>query len=81
MATPSRGGDVKAALGFALLCALLVCPSATAVAPAPEFEYVVVVVFENKESASVSAVLPAARVDARVASTKRGKDAGSARAG
>jgi len=36
-----------------LLCALLASPAATAVPPVPPFEHVVVIVFENKESASV----------------------------
>jgi hypothetical protein len=44
---------VKAALRFVVLSALLGCPAATAVAPVPAFEHVIVVVFENKESTSV----------------------------
>jgi hypothetical protein len=44
---------VKAAAGLVLPLALLVCPAATAVAPVPAFEHVVVIVFENKETRSV----------------------------
>lgn len=39
--------------GLVLLCALLASPSATALAPVPTFDHVVVIVFENKESTSV----------------------------
>jgi phosphatidylinositol-3-phosphatase len=47
---------MKAAAALLLLCALLACPAAAtaeARAPAPAFEHVVVIVFENKESASI----------------------------
>jgi phosphatidylinositol-3-phosphatase len=44
---------VRAAFCLALACASLAVPSATAVAPIPAFDHVFVVVFENKESASV----------------------------
>jgi hypothetical protein len=44
---------VKAALCLALACASLAVPAATAVAPIPAFDHVFVVIFENKESASV----------------------------
>jgi hypothetical protein len=37
----------------AVLFALVMCPSATAVAPLPQFDHVIVVVFENKETSSV----------------------------
>ncbi|MDX6436950.1 MAG: phosphatidylinositol-3-phosphatase [Gaiellaceae bacterium] len=44
---------MRAALCVALACASLAVPAATAVAPIPAFDHVFVVVFENKESASV----------------------------
>lgn len=44
---------MKSAAGLVLLCAVLACPAAKAVAPVPAFEHVVVIVFENKESTSV----------------------------
>lgn len=44
---------MRAALCLALACASLAVPAATAVAPIPAFDHVFVVVFENKESASV----------------------------
>jgi phosphatidylinositol-3-phosphatase len=45
---------MKAAAALLLLCALPACPAAaTAVTPAPAFEHVVVIVFENKESTSI----------------------------
>jgi phosphatidylinositol-3-phosphatase len=44
---------MKAAAALLLLCALLAAPAATARAPLPAFEHVVVIVFENKELTSV----------------------------
>jgi acid phosphatase len=44
---------MKATAGAALVCALLAGGAATAAAPVPAFEHVVVIVFENKESPSV----------------------------
>lgn len=44
---------MRAALCLALACASTAVPAATAVAPIPAFDHVFVVVFENKESASV----------------------------
>jgi hypothetical protein len=44
---------MRAAACLALFCALLACSAASATAPVPAFDHVVVIVFENKESASV----------------------------
>jgi len=45
---------MKAAAALLLLCALFACPAAaTAVAPVPAFEHVVLIVFENKEFTSI----------------------------
>jgi hypothetical protein len=46
---------VKPAACLLVLCAMLACPAAGAVAPIPAFDHVVVLVFENKESTSVLA--------------------------
>ena len=43
---------MKAAAALLLLCALFACPAAaTAVAPVPAFEHVVLIVFENRWAA------------------------------
>jgi hypothetical protein len=44
---------VKTLAFIALVCALLAGSAATAAAPVPAFDHVVVIVFENKESTSV----------------------------
>jgi phosphatidylinositol-3-phosphatase len=44
---------VKRAACLMVLCAVLACPAAGAVAPIPRFDHVVVLVFENKGSPSV----------------------------
>jgi hypothetical protein len=44
---------MKRAACLALFCVLLVTPPATALAPVPAFDHVVVIVFENKEATSV----------------------------
>jgi hypothetical protein len=44
---------VKATACAALVCALLLAGAATAAAPIPTFDHVVVIVFENKEATSV----------------------------
>lgn len=43
----------KKAAGLVVGCVLLFSPSATAIAPLPAFDHVVVIVFENKEATSV----------------------------
>jgi hypothetical protein len=44
---------VRTAACLGVMCALLACPAASAVVPVPQFQHVVVVVFENKEAGSV----------------------------
>lgn len=44
---------MKAAAALFVLCALIACPAATAAPKLPDFEHIVVIVFENKESTSV----------------------------